>query len=111
MDNIKDTKYYLNLIVEDIGFCITKLNNMDLQDFCNDEVLFSAISFKFIQISENVKKLPKSLLEAYPNIPWNKIGGLRNRIVHDYGSVQLDIIYDAIKNDLPDLLDALNECI
>ena len=32
-----------------------------------------------------------------------KISGLRNRIVHDYGSIQLDIIYDTVKNNLPDL--------
>jgi len=75
--------------------------------WCNnsneDEVLSSAISFKFVQISENVKKLPNSIYDIYPNVPWMKISGLRNRIVHDYGSIQLDIIYDTVKNNLPDL--------
>lgn len=40
----------------------------------------------------------------YPGIPWMKISGLRNRIVHDYGSIQLDIIYNTVKNDLPILV-------
>lgn len=43
----------------------------------------------------------------YPNIPWMKISGLRNRIVHDYGSIQLDIIYNTVIQDLPLLLNDL----
>ena len=38
-----------------------------------------------------------------------KMGGLRNRIVHDYGSVILDIIYDTVKEDLPELIHLLKE--
>lgn len=45
-----------------------------------------------------------SLYNMYPFIPWMKISGLRNRIVHDYGSIQLDIIYNTVKNDLPILV-------
>ena len=58
-----------------------------------------------------LKKLPLSINEVYPNIPWNKISGLRNRIVHDYGSIQLDIIYNTVKDDLPKLIVDLNEII
>lgn len=104
MDNNKTPKYYIEKIVKDIEFCINHLEDEETPEFYNDEVLSSAISFKFVQISENVKKLPESIYTMYPNIPWIKISGLRNRIVHDYGSIQLDIIYNTVKNDLPILL-------
>ena len=107
MDNNKTPKYYIEKIITDIEFCIRYLKNVAIEEFNNNEILTSAISFKFVQISENVKKLPQSIFIMYPNIPWMKISGLRNRIVHDYGSIQLDIIYNTVIQDLPLLLNDL----
>lgn len=107
MDNRKTPTFYITKIIDDLEFIINNMNNLTLEEFENDDILNCAISFKFIQISENVKQLPNSLILAYPLIPWSKIVGLRNRIVHDYGNVQLDIIYNTIKNDLPELLEKL----
>ncbi len=103
MDNVKTPSYYIEKMLKDIVFCINNLKNISLEDFNDDEILFSAISFKFVKISENAKKLPAYIYTLYPNIPWFKISGLRNRIVHDYGSIQLEIIYDTVKKDLPSL--------
>ena len=110
MDN-KSPKYYLEKILKDIDFCIKNIGHVTIEEFNADEVLSSAISFKFVQISENVKKLPSNIYEIYPNVPWVKISGLRNRIVHDYGSIQLDIIYDTVKNDLPNLKNQIEKII
>lgn len=101
MDNNKTAKYYVKKILDDIDFCIKHLNNIDLNSFAQNEVLSTSISFKFIQISENAKKLPDIIYDLYTNVPWIKISGLRNKIVHDYGSIQLYIIYDTIKKDFP----------
>ena len=62
-----------------------------------------------IQISENAAKLPKVLKEENSSIPWVKISGLRNRIVHDYGSVDYSIVYETVVKDLPYLLELLME--
>lgn len=107
MDNSKTPQYYLDKIINDIEFCIIHLRGRTKEEFNEDEVLSSAISFKFVQISENVKKLPDVIYKKYPHIPWFKISGLRNRIVHDYGSIQLDIIYNTVTIDLPPLLENL----
>jgi len=56
--------------------------------------------FRFIQISEHIKKLSLDFINEHPNIPWRDIIGLRNRIVHEYGNVDLDIIYDTVKEDI-----------
>ena len=81
MDNKKTPKYYIGKIMSGIEFCINHLQKETIESFNEDEILSSAISFKFVQISENVKKLPSSIYEIYPNIPWVKISGLRNRMV------------------------------
>lgn len=40
-------------------------------------------------------------------IPWNAMYGLRNRIVHDYGNVDLNIVFETLKNDIPELLEMI----
>ena len=57
-----------------------------------------------IQISENSKRLTDGYKLKKANVPWNSISGLRNRIVHDYGNVDLNVVYDTLKNDIPELL-------
>ena len=47
MDNTKNDKYYLNKIIEDIEFVINTTKNMTLEEFDNDEIINSAIHFKF----------------------------------------------------------------
>ena len=109
MDNKKTPTYYLNKIINDITFVIKNTQNISLDEFSQNNLLNCAISFKFIQISENAKQLPISLTLSYPTIPWHKINGLRNRIVHDYGNVQLEIIYNTVIKDFPILLEQLKE--
>jgi len=42
------------------------------------------------------------------NIPWGAMFGLRNRIVHDYGNVDLKVVYETLKHDIPELLELLS---
>lgn len=46
MDNIKDNKYYISKIINDIEFCLRNLTKTTLHEFDSDEILSSAISFK-----------------------------------------------------------------
>ena len=90
MDNIKDDKYYLSKIIEDVEFVIEETLNMTEDDFSDNEVVNCAVSFKFIQISENASKLSNKFLDENNTIPWHKIKGLRNKIVHEYENIFID---------------------
>ena len=103
MDNIKNDDYYLNRIITDITFIVNHMKNVDLQELHDNEILLDSMLFRMIQISENAKRLSSDYRDANSNLPWDEISGLRNRIVHDYGNVNLYIIYDTLKNDIPDL--------
>ena len=105
MDNIKDDKYYLDKIINDITFIIENTKDLSEEEFDNDEVIVSAVNFKLIQISENANKLSENLVISNTNIPWFKIKGLRNKIVHDYDGVYLYIVFNTIQKDLPKLLE------
>lgn len=60
------------------------------------------------QISENSAKLTDEFKSMHANIPWRAIKGLRNRIVHEYGNVDLSVVYDTVKKDIPVLADILS---
>ena len=54
-------------------------------------------------IGEAVRALPLDIRELAPAIPWNKIVGMRNILVHGYFDIDIDVVWDAVKNDMPAL--------
>lgn len=84
---------------------------MSLEDYENNELVSSSISFKFVQIAENMTHLSDKIINENDAIPWTKIKGMRNKIVHDYGNIVYYVIYNTINNDLPNLLDKLKSLL
>ena len=109
MDNNKNDHYYLEKIKLDIAFIVNHMKDVDIQELNDNEVLLDSMLFRMIQISENAKKLSPEYKEANNSLPWDELSGLRNRIVHDYGSVNLNIVFDTLKNDIPEMLELLKE--
>ena len=107
MDNIKNDAYYIDRIRKDLQFISIQMKEVDIEELNKNEVLLDSMLFRMIQISENSKKLSDEYKENNNNIPWNAMYGLRNRIVHDYGSVDLNIVYETLKNDIPELLEMI----
>ncbi|MDZ4700715.1 MAG: DUF86 domain-containing protein [Rhodothermales bacterium] len=54
-------------------------------------------------IGDAVKNLPPNLRATYPDIPWSRIAGLRDVLIHDYFGVNLDSVWNVIENRLPEL--------
>ncbi len=104
MDNIKNDSYYLQKIIKDLTFVTAQMQGVDMDELNENEILLDSMLFRMIQISENSKKLSDEYKEKHNSIPWNAVYGFRNRIVHDYGNVVLDIVYETLKNDIPELL-------
>lgn len=80
------------------------MNGVDIEELDKNEVLLDSMLFRMIQISENARKLSDEYKEHNSNVPWSALYGLRNRIVHDYGNVDLNIVFETLKNDIPKLL-------
>jgi len=63
--------------------------------------------FNLSQIGELTNKLDKEYITEYHNIPWFKMKGLRNRIVHDYEGENLKLIWEIIDKDIKILREQL----
>lgn len=107
MDNKKDDIYYKKLILDDVERIITYSKDKAYEEFIDDEALIDAILFRLIQISENIKKLSSEFKKNNSNIPWNEIVGFRNKIVHDYGQTDYNIVYEIVTSDMDKLRDVL----
>jgi len=109
MDNIKDDKYYLEKIKTDLKFIIDHTDGKTKSELECDEVLIDCIMFRIIQIAENNGKLSDKFKADHKDVPWLAIKGMRNRIVHDYGVVDLAIVYDTVTRGIPEMYKLLKE--
>ena len=107
MDNKKNDGYYIDKIKNDLVFINNHVSGKSYEEFLDDEVLQDSMMFRLVQISENSKNLSDTFKKMHADIPWTDVYGLRNRIVHEYGYVDMRIIFDTLINDIPDFLKRL----
>jgi uncharacterized protein with HEPN domain len=77
-------------------------------EFIADSKVAEACVFNLLQIGEMTRLLDEGYTVAHGGIPWHKMRGLRNRIVHDYEGIDLSLIWDIISGDLPELAKQLS---
>lgn len=107
MDNIKDNQYYLDRIKTDLEFVIAHTQGKTKEEIEADELLIDSIMFRIIQIAENNSRLTDQFKAEHSEVPWIAIKGMRNKIVHDYGYVDLTIVYDTVIYGIPDMYEKL----
>ena len=104
----RDLRLYLDNILASILKIETYIANTQTSAaFAQDSKTFDAVAMNLQVIGESVKQIPDELRSTYPDIDWKSIAGLRDIISHTYDLLEEDIIWDAIKNELP----SLRECV
>ena len=99
------SKRSLDLLVEDIWESIEKIeryiDGMTQDNFDSDEKTTDAVVRNLEIIGEAAGRLPEDFTNQHSEIEWVKIIGLRNRIVHEYFGVDLQIIWQILRKDIP----------
>lgn len=93
-DYIRDI---LNAINETKEF----VEKMNYEAFVADQKTVNAVIRSLEVLGEAVKNIPKSLRKEYPEIPWSKMAGMRDKLIHEYFGVDLEIVWQVIHEDLP----------
>lgn len=107
MDNIKHDEYYIRKVISDLETIIANTKGASQKDLEMNTILCDSVLFRVIQISENSARLTDSFKIQHPDIPWKAIRGMRNKIVHEYGEVDHEVVYETVTCDVPNLLEKL----
>lgn len=92
---------FLQHIKDEIDFCLIQTNGKEYDSFFNDAILTRAVVRSLEIIGEASKKIPPDFRSQFPLIPWKDISGMRDRLIHHYFGVDLEIVWTTIKEDLP----------
>jgi len=111
---MKDSRDYrdslvdiLNAIREIDGF----VEGIDFQSFVKDREKLYATVYCLQVIGEAVKNIPEETREKYQKLPWRKIAGMRDRLIHGYFTVDFERVWETIKRDLPPLKEAITRIL
>jgi len=97
---------YLNDIIN----CIARIESYTTEGrdiFFQTPMIQDAVNRNFEIIGEATKRLSSQFKQAYPSVPWRKIAGLRDVLIHDYGNVDSNEIWNIIERDLKGLKENL----
>lgn len=80
-------------------------------DFLADVQLQDAVIRRILIVAEAARRVSETTRQATPQIPWVDINGMRNRLVHEYGDVDLTIVWYAVRSSLPRLIAELEKTV
>ena len=105
----RDLNLFLSDILENIRLIEKSLMNISKPDFESNRDIIDATVRRLEVIGEAVKNLPNSFREKYPKVSWKEIAGIRDRVIHHYFGLDLNLIWDIVHKDIPKLKkDVLN---
>jgi len=101
------SKRPVDLLLNDIRNAIERVNeyteNLTLEAFSKDQKTIDAVVRNLEIIGEAANRLPEDFNASHTNIEWHKVVGLRHRIVHEYFGIDIQIIWQILRKDLPEL--------
>ena len=100
-------KIALQKIVGYIDDTFTCINGVDFDSFLQDKKTLFACAFAVSQIGELANELSLEIRNSNPDIPWKSIKGMRNKIVHDYETIDFTVLWKTIELSLPELKNQL----
>lgn len=99
----KDPKEYLRHINDECSYIISVSQDLRYEDLIENETLKWAVVRSLEIIGEATKKIPADVKVTWNTIPWKNMAGMRDRLIHDYMGVNYTIVWDVMKNKIPDM--------
>ena len=98
---IKNDQVYLEHILEAIVKIENFTNGISRFDFDRNVMIQDAVIRNIEIIGEATKKISKSFTQSHQEIPWSEMAGMRDKLIHDYLDVDIDVVWKTIEVDLP----------
>jgi uncharacterized protein with HEPN domain len=85
--------------------------NLTFEEFSKNKMAIRAVTMDFAIIGEAAKQIPAETKSMYPQIPWKQMAGIRDKIIHGYAYIKLEVLWDAVHLDLPILKPLIKELL
>ena len=97
----RDATIYLSDIIENIDSAVQFISGLTFEQFIGDKKTVYAAVRSIEIIGEATKNIPPEMRARQSNVPWKNMAGMRDKCIHDYFGIDYEVVWTAIKNELP----------
>ena len=102
---------YLTDIRDSARKALAFVTGMDFPSFAADEKTSYAVVRALEILGEATKRIPTAVRDRHPKVPWRAMSGIRDILIHDYFSVNANVVWKTVTEDLPPLLGQMDVII
>lgn len=100
--------------IQDIANSITEIEefvkDLSFEDFVKDAKTINAVIRSLLEvIGEAAKNIPSWMRDKYSQLPWRKMTGMRDKLIHEYFGIDLEAIWETVQKDIPNLRPLIEE--
>jgi uncharacterized protein with HEPN domain len=107
----KDVKTFLLHVLESIERIEEYTEGVSREEFMENHQVQDAVLRRLEIIGEAVKNIPQDFRDKYPQVPWKQIAGTRDILIHEYFGVDLDLVWEIVERDLPELKEKIERIL
>jgi uncharacterized protein with HEPN domain len=96
-------------MIEAANEALSFTNNISEKDFSQNRMIILSVIKEIEIIGEAASKISEEIKLKYPDVPWKDIIRMRNRLIHGYFEVNIELVWNTVKNNLPQLLSLLQK--
>jgi len=108
---MKDDSIYLEHIEQNLKRIILYASGITEEEFLENIQLQDACIRQIEIMGEATKRISEAFKEKHPEVPWKDMAGMRDKLIHDYIDVDLNIVYQTIAVDIPTLLPVIEKIL
>lgn len=107
----KDPQIFLKHILESIEWIEKDTKEMSKDDFLKNVPIQDAVVRRIEIIGEAIRNLPSDLKNENKDVSWQDIMDMRNKIIHEYFGVDLELVWEVVKKDTPELKEKVEKIL